>query len=46
VDSSVYFAINGKSWAGTILLCIHICPDSKYSIEFVLLITRWTQSSC
>jgi len=22
--------------------CIQLCPDSTYSVEFVLLATRWT----
>jgi len=22
--------------------CIHHCPDSKYSFEFVVLVARWT----
>jgi len=42
LNDNVYFAINGKSSAGTILLCIQLCPDSKYSVEFVLLATKWT----
>jgi len=28
------FAMNGKSSAGTILLCIQLYPDSTYSVEF------------
>jgi len=27
------FAINDKSSAGTILLCIQLCPDSTYSVR-------------
>jgi len=38
----VYFAINGKISAGTILLFIQLCPDSTYSVEFVSLASRWT----
>jgi len=46
LNCNVYFAINGKSSAGTILLCIQLCPGSTYSAEVVLLATRWTSSRC
>jgi len=44
LNGSVYFATNGKNSVGTICYsnCIHLCPDSTYSVEFVLLVARWT----
>ena len=41
LNGNVYSDINGKSSAGTILVCIQLCPDFTYSVEFMLLVTRW-----
>jgi len=38
---SVYFAINGKSPAGAILLFEMYPLLSTYNVEYVLLVARW-----
>jgi len=45
VNGSLYFAINSKCSAVTILLFELYALLSTCNVEFVLLVARWTRSS-